>query len=175
MSLGIGTPGLTSDDHSVTRRSSPSASTDTTPTSVTRSRAGDAPVVSMSTKQTRGANTERRITPDLCHRDASLAANDKELLHLLDVVVRVAVDAFVVRVDAGELRFLVHCHADALLAGFDRTAFEQQDRARGEVLLARLRGEHADVERFIQRRFGLLALAVGVELARFDIQRHVVA
>src|SRR5512139_45495 len=66
ISGGIGTPGLTSDDHSVTRCASPSVSTVTMPTSVTRSRAGDDPVVSTSTNTHRRSANAPNMPASLC-------------------------------------------------------------------------------------------------------------
>src|SRR3569623_916774 len=88
-----------------------------------------------------------------------------------DIVVRIAVDIFVVRVDPRERRPPRRDHADHLLARFDR-----QSRQRDHVLVrenaeARFLVEQPDIDLVAEWRRLLLALAVGVEFCRIDGDR----
>src|SRR5882672_3126887 len=88
--------------------------------------------------------------------------------HRRDVVIRVAVDPLVERIDAGKRRLAVDRHLYGLGSTLHRAPLEIQHGGGREVALARLGGKDADVKRLVQRRLDFVAAAVGVELARFD-------
>jgi len=71
-------------------------------------------------------------------------------------------------------RELVGDDGHGLRAGIDRLALHVEHRGRVEAGCTRLGREHADVEGLVERRLGLHALAVGVELLGGDLEGDLV-
>ena len=95
------------------------------------------------------------------------------LIDRAHVVLRIAIDAFVVRIDTRERRFARGDQVERLRARANRLALEEEHGCRGEVLLARLGGKNPDIERLIERRFVLPPLPVRVELSRVDLESDI--
>ena len=102
--------------------------------------------------------TCRRVPPVDRRRQRSALASG----HRLHIVVAVAVDVVIVRIDAGKSRLLPGVQRDRLLAAVDRLQAHHEHVAGGEGAEARPRGEKTDLDRLVQRRLGLLALAVRI-------------
>src|SRR6185437_16647803 len=93
--------------------------------------------------------------------------------HWRTIVVTHAIDQLVERIDAGFVWPAVHRYGDGAVAVLDRHFREVQWFLVLLLAILRLR-EHADLDRNVDFRARLLALAVGVVLRRVHVQRHFV-
>ena len=93
--------------------------------------------------------------------------------HAHPVVVRNAIDEFVVRIDARFVRFFCNGDGDRAVAIGNIALFEEQHFLVSFLAVRRAR-ENADVDRRIHLRRRFLADAIGVDLRRVNLERDVV-